>query len=116
MTGSGRGESTGPARGAQSNRNGLGAKVRVTADGKTMTQVRDGQSGYFSQSALPLYFELASAETIEKVTVEWPGGGHQTLDGPIRANQQLPGYSQRTSRGAMMPTWHRLLDSRHSVP
>ncbi|HEY2249871.1 MAG TPA: FG-GAP-like repeat-containing protein, partial [Planctomycetaceae bacterium] len=33
-------------RGARSNRDGLGARVEVTAGGQTLTQVHDGQSGY----------------------------------------------------------------------
>jgi hypothetical protein len=42
--------------GTASNRNGLGAAVRVTAGGRTLTEWQDGKSGYLSQSVLPLYF------------------------------------------------------------
>ena len=37
-------------RGTQSNRDGLGARVRVKAGGQTCTQWHDGKSGYLSQS------------------------------------------------------------------
>ena len=44
--------------GTVSNRNGLGATVRVSAGGRVLTQWNDGKSGYLSQSVLPLYFGL----------------------------------------------------------
>ena len=76
-------------QGTRSNRDGLGAKVQVTAGGKTFTQVCDGQSGYLSQSVLPLYFGLGTIDTIETVTVHWLGGEAQEIAGPIKTNQQL---------------------------
>jgi cytochrome oxidase Cu insertion factor (SCO1/SenC/PrrC family) len=76
-------------RGTKSNRDGLGAKVQVTAGEKSLTQVHDGQSGYLSQSSYPLYFGLGSAATIDKIVVEWPSGTRQELTGPIETNQQL---------------------------
>ena len=44
--------------GTASNRDGLGATVRVIAGGRTLTKYNDGKSGYLSQSSLPLYFGL----------------------------------------------------------
>jgi len=76
-------------RGTRANRDGLGAKIQVTAAGRVLTQVHDGQSGYLSQSALPLYFGLGVAESVDRVSVLWPGGRQQVVDGPIRTNQQL---------------------------
>lgn len=76
-------------RGGRSNRDGLGTRVEVTAGGQVLTRVHDGQSGYLSQSSLPLYFGLGSAETIDKISALWPGGTRQVLEGPIAANQQL---------------------------
>jgi cytochrome oxidase Cu insertion factor (SCO1/SenC/PrrC family) len=76
-------------RGAKSNRDGLGAKVQVTAAGHTFTQVLDGQSGYLSQSTLPLYFGLGDAAAIDSITIRWPSGEQQRIEGPIPANRQL---------------------------
>ena len=76
-------------QGTRSNYAGLGATVQVTAAGRTATQVHDGQSGYLSQSDLPLYFGLNSAETVDRVVVLWPSGSRQVLEGPIQTNQQL---------------------------
>jgi hypothetical protein len=76
-------------RGTRSNRDGLGAKVQVTAGGKVLTQVHDGQSGYLSQSSLPLYFGLGEAQVIDEVSVQWLGGERQVLKGPIETNRHL---------------------------
>lgn len=76
-------------QGTRSNRDGLGSKVQVTADGRTYTQVYDGQSGYLSQSSMPLYFGLGTAGTIEKIVVDWPSGTRQELSGPRPVNQRI---------------------------
>ena len=47
--------------GTTSNRDGLGAIVKVTAGGTTYTKVLDGNSGYLSHSVYPLYFGLGAA-------------------------------------------------------
>ena len=64
--------------GAASNRNGLGATVRVRAGGHVYTKYNDGKSGYLSQSALPLYFGLGDAEKIDRVEVDWPSGASRS--------------------------------------
>ena len=75
--------------GRKSNRNGLGAWVRVTAGGKTYTQYNDGKSGYLSQSILPLYFGLGSAAKVEKIEVDWPSGKKQVVTSGIRENSRM---------------------------
>ena len=75
--------------GKSSNRDGLGAVVSVEANDQVYTQVQDGQSGYLSQSACGLYFGLGEATMVDRLTVRWPSGQVQTLDGPIQTNQQL---------------------------
>jgi len=63
--------------GTASNRDGLGAVVRVQASGRVLTKYHDGKSGYLSQSALPLYFGLGDAERIDRIEVDWPSGRKQ---------------------------------------
>ena len=75
--------------GTASNRNGLGARVRVTAGGRVLTQWHDGKSGYLSQSVLPLYFGLGDAATVERVEVEWPSGRTQVLTSGLTPNTTL---------------------------
>jgi hypothetical protein len=61
-------------QGERSNRDGIGAKVRVyTADGVLRKMVRTGGS-YLSQSELVLSFGLGSTATIEKIDILWPSG------------------------------------------
>ena len=75
-------------RGTKSNRDGIGAQVRVTAAGKTYTQWNDGKSGYLSQSLIPLYFGLGKAQKVDTVEVLWPSGTTQTVRGP-KVNGQI---------------------------
>lgn len=77
-------------RGTQSNRNGLGAKVTVTAGNLTITRVQDGKSGYLSQSVLPLYFGLGKATQVARIEVLWPSGIRQTVFKPAVRNAVLP--------------------------
>ena len=62
--------------GTKSNRDGIGAVVRVqSAAGKQWNMVRSG-SGYCSASDLALTFGLGKAETVS-LEVEWPSGARQ---------------------------------------
>lgn len=71
--------------GTTSNRDGLGATVKVFCGGKIYTRYNDGKSGYLSQSSMPLYFGLGDAEKIDRVEVVWPSGQKQTADS-VRMN------------------------------
>jgi enediyne biosynthesis protein E4 len=75
--------------GTVSNRNGLGATVRVYAGGNTYTRYNDGKSGYLSQSVLPLYFGLGDTDKIDRIEVDWPSGRKQVLTDGLRPNQTL---------------------------
>lgn len=68
--------------GTHSNRDGLGAAVRVRSGGRTWHQFHDGKSGYLSQSSLPLYFGLGTTKTVESVEVSWPSGRQQSVEKP----------------------------------
>jgi enediyne biosynthesis protein E4 len=60
--------------GAQSNRTGLGARVRVVAGAHAqMDEVRSGGS-YISQNDLRLHFGLGPVEKADLVEVRWPSG------------------------------------------
>jgi hypothetical protein len=76
-------------RGRRSNRDGLGATVKVTAGELEQAQVHDGQSGYLSQSSLPMYFGLAGRSEVDRITIVWPSGLRQVVPGPLPANQRL---------------------------
>lgn len=60
--------------GTRSNRNGIGARVRVRAAGREQfDEVRSGGS-YLSQSSLRLHFGLGEATKVESIEVRWPSG------------------------------------------
>jgi enediyne biosynthesis protein E4 len=74
--------------GAKSNRDGIGAVVRVTsASGKQWGQVRSGSS-YCSQSDLALTFGLGKDPGATAIEIDWPSGAKQKL-GAVPANQAL---------------------------
>jgi len=75
--------------GSASNRDGLGAAVRVHAGNKTYLRFNDGKSGYLAQSSMPLYFGLGEATKIDRIEVTWPSGRKQTLSGNISLNTLL---------------------------
>ena len=77
-------------RGTRSNRDGLGAQVTVALPaGRRMLNVRDGKSGYLSQSDLPLYFGLGDADHVGAIELRWPSGRRQSVAGPIKADQTI---------------------------
>lgn len=76
-------------QGTTSNRNGLGATVRVRVGRETYTKYNDGKSGYLAQSALPLYFGLGDATEINSIEVDWPSGRKQILTNNIGTNRTL---------------------------
>ena len=76
-------------KGTTSNRNGLGAVVKVHAGGRVLTKVLDGASGYLSHSILPLYFGLDDAKGVDRIEVRWPSGKTQTVQGPIESNSTV---------------------------
>ncbi|MGH9883686.1 MAG: ASPIC/UnbV domain-containing protein, partial [Pyrinomonadaceae bacterium] len=77
--------------GTRSNRNGIGAKVRVkTSKGRNwFGMVRTGSS-YCSQSELPLTIGLGEPEEGLTLSLEitWPGGQRETV-GDIKPNQSI---------------------------
>lgn len=75
--------------GTVSNRDGLGATVRVHSGGQAYTKYNDGKSGYLSQSALPLYFGLGDSSKIDGIEVDWPSGRKQILKDGLQINQTL---------------------------
>jgi hypothetical protein len=69
-------------RGSSENREGIGARLRLTAGGKTQTVSVKSGTGYLSQNQLPVTFGLGSSTSVTKLEVLWPSGKVQTLDSP----------------------------------
>lgn len=65
--------------GTRSNRDGIGAVVRVTAGGVTQTRLQDGGVHHRGQNHARLHFGLAKYTLIDKIAVHWPSGTVQEL-------------------------------------
>lgn len=66
--------------GVKSNRNGIGARIKVTtADGTQTDEVRSGSS-YYSQNDMRVNFGVGRAEKIQSVEVHWPSGQIDVLN------------------------------------
>jgi len=63
--------------GTKSNRDAIGALVRIFYDGLTQSQMVKTGSSYLSQSELPLTFGLGRRDKIERVQIEWPSGAKE---------------------------------------
>jgi enediyne biosynthesis protein E4 len=67
--------------GVASNRDGVGAKVTVTAGGRSQVAGRFGGGSYQSASDSRLHFGLGAARRADRVEVRWPSGRMDTYDG-----------------------------------
>ena len=66
--------------GTTSNRDGIGARVTVTAAGRRQWAVVKTGSSYCSQSELPLTFGVGAAAVPARVEVRWPSGRVDVVD------------------------------------
>jgi enediyne biosynthesis protein E4 len=66
-------------RGTKSNRDGIGAQVRVRTGTTWLTRMVRTGSSYLSQSELPLTFGLGVRDRADEVVVEWPSGAKDSV-------------------------------------
>ncbi len=74
--------------GTTSNRDGIGARVKLTAGGKSYVIQKRSTTGYLSQNDPRIHFGLAKNETADRIEITWPSGKVQILEN-INANQIL---------------------------
>ncbi|HWC16724.1 MAG TPA: CRTAC1 family protein [Terriglobales bacterium] len=67
-------------QGTKSNRDGVGAIVRVHSGGNNQWLMMRSGSSYLSQSELVLTFGLGNATKADRVEVEWPSGQRDILN------------------------------------
>jgi hypothetical protein len=71
-------------RGSKSNRDGIGAVIRIGDQTNHMTTA----VGYASSSHFGVHFGLGQSKQVDRVEIRWPSGVHQTLRA-VRTNQVL---------------------------
>ena len=74
--------------GQSSNRDGIGARIKLIAGGKTQSAQKKSASGYLSQNDSRIHFGLDKNTDIEKIEIKWPSGKFQVLE-HLKANQIL---------------------------
>ena len=74
--------------GTTSNRDGIGARIKLSAGGKVYVTQKKSTTGYLSQNDPRVHFGLAKNEMIDKIEIKWPSGKIQTLEN-IKVNQIL---------------------------
>jgi hypothetical protein len=60
--------------GTQSNRDAIGASLKIYHAGLTQSRLVKSGSSYLSQSELPVTFGVAKHDRIERVAIQWPSG------------------------------------------
>src|ERR1700731_370982 len=60
--------------GTKSNRDAIGAIVRLTSGGLTQSRMVKSGSSYLSQCELPLTFGLGKRDQVQQVVITWPSG------------------------------------------
>jgi len=75
-------------QGTRSNRDGIGARIRLVAGGSAQFNHVTTASGYASSSAGPVHFGLGTAKTVEEIEIRWPSGTTQVLNN-VPADQVL---------------------------
>jgi hypothetical protein len=60
--------------GTKSNRDAIGAVVRIFYNGQSQSRTVRGGSSYLSQSELPLTFGVGKHDKIARASIEWPSG------------------------------------------
>ena len=82
--------------GTASNRDAIGAQVRVYWQGHEQIQEVSGGSGFCAQNQRTLHFGLGKNRQVEKVVIRWPSGRIQTIAAPEKdkvhvVKEALPG-------------------------
>ena len=68
--------------GVKSNRDGIGALIRVTAGRKTLLRRCATDGSYLSASDRRIHFGLGAATQVETISVHWPSGRTDTITSP----------------------------------
>jgi enediyne biosynthesis protein E4 len=68
-------------RGSKSNRDGIGARIKVVTKSGAQYNHMTTSIGYASSSDGPVHFGLGADSRVERLEIHWPSGAVQTLEG-----------------------------------
>ncbi|HYT75082.1 MAG TPA: CRTAC1 family protein [Vicinamibacterales bacterium] len=68
-------------RGTRSNRDAIGASIRIEHGGATQSRLVKSGSSYLSQSELPVTFGLGRWDVVDRVILTWPSGRTEEYKG-----------------------------------
>ena len=68
--------------GSTDNRNAIGAVIELSAGGITQRRLVTSGRSFLSQIEQPVTFGLGTVDTIDSLTITWPGGQKQAIDIP----------------------------------
>ena len=74
--------------GSKSNRDGIGARLRLSVGGRILSRDVKAGSGYLGQNDLRVHFGMGQRTLAERLEIQWPGGAVDTADN-LAANQIL---------------------------
>ena len=105
-------------QGTTSNRDAIGARVSVESNGRVQKKRVYAGDGYLSQSSKRLTFALSAAETVDRVTVEWPGGSRETFErlATRRRHRLVQGQAKPQAVEPVAGLIQGLAQARPSVP
>jgi hypothetical protein len=69
-------------RGTRSNRDAIGAVVKLYIGNEVMVRQVQAAGGYLSQSSKTLHFGLGDRAAIDRAVIRWPSGTRQTIEHP----------------------------------
>jgi len=69
-------------RGTRSNRDAIGALVRLYSGKEVMVRQVQAAGGYLSQSSKTVHFGLGDRGKVDRVEIRWPSGRRQTIADP----------------------------------
>jgi hypothetical protein len=69
-------------QGVRSNRDAIGAVVKIYRGGRVQVRQVQCSGGYLSQSSKTLHFGLGDDNAVDRVEIRWPSGTRQTIESP----------------------------------
>jgi enediyne biosynthesis protein E4 len=66
--------------GTSSNRDGIGARIKISSDGKEQITQKKSTTGYLSQNDPRIHFGLDKSKMVERIEIIWPSGKLQVLE------------------------------------